>query len=206
MEPLVTVSGAAAPLMTANTDTDIIVRINRLTEIEAEALGPYAFESWRYDDAGEELSDFILNQNPWRDAPILLAGPNFGCGSSREGAVWALAAKGVRVVIAPSFGPIFHANCFQNGVLPLELPLDAVDQFADIARTQPEAPFTVDLERCVVVPPNGAPVSFAIDERRRRGLLQGLDDLGLTLSRKAEIDGFQSRDAAARPWIYLPPT
>jgi 3-isopropylmalate/(R)-2-methylmalate dehydratase small subunit len=109
---------------------------------------------------------------------------------------------GVRCVIAPSFGNIFYNNCFQNGVLPVALPRETVEQFAEIARAQPEAPFTVDLERKVVVPPNGRPIPFDLDELRRQGLLHGLDDLGLTLKRTAEIDSFQQRDRAARPWIY----
>ncbi|MEM9140806.1 MAG: 3-isopropylmalate dehydratase small subunit, partial [Pseudomonadota bacterium] len=160
-------------------DTDVIIRIERL-ELDREALSPYAFEAWRYTSEGVENPDFVLNQDAWRGAPILLAGPNFGCGSSREGAVWALAATGIRAVIAPSFGGIFRNNCYQNGVLPVVLPEAVVQELAEIAKMQPEAPFTVDLERQVVVPPNGAPLGFEIDALRRRGLMAGLDDLGLT--------------------------
>jgi 3-isopropylmalate/(R)-2-methylmalate dehydratase small subunit len=156
--PLTTVSGPAAPLMAANVDTDVIIRIQRLSDLEPEALGPFAFEAWRYDENGRERPDFVLNRPEWRRAPILLAGPNFGCGSSREGAVWALNAAGVRVVVAPSFGGIFRNNCYQNATLPLVLPPETVEAFAGIARTEPEAPFTVDLERQVVVPPDGPPV------------------------------------------------
>ena len=203
MRPLVTVSGPAAPLMAANVDTDVIVRIERLSDLDRDALGPYAFEAWRYDDAGRERPDFVLNQPEWRAAPILLAGPNFGCGSSREGAVWALNALGVRVVIAPSFGGIFRNNCYQNATLPLVLPAETVGAFAEIARTQPEAPFTVDLNRQVVVPPNGGPVPFELDALRRRALMQGVDDLGLTAEHGPRIAAFQERDRAARPWVWL---
>ena len=203
MKPFTTVSGPAAPLMEANVNTDVIIRIERLSEFPADELEPYAFEAWRFDEAGAETPDFVLNQPAWRGAPILLAGTNFGCGSSREGAVHALNCMGVRVVIAPSFGGIFRNNCYQNGTLPIVLPEDVVEGFAEIARTQPDAPFTVDLERQVVVPPNGAPVSFEIDGLRRQALMKGLDDLGLTAERLPEIAAFQSKDRNARPWVWL---
>lgn len=206
MQPLTTVSGSAAPLLAANIDTDVIVRIERLSDFEREALGPYAFEAWRYDEDGREHPDFVLNQHPWRGASILLAGPNFGCGSSREGAVWALHAIGVRVVIAPSFGGIFANNCYQNGMLPLVLPAETVEGLAEIARAQPEAPFTVCLERQAVVPPNGTPVAFRIDGLRRRALMKGVDDLGLTAEHAPRIAEFQERDRAARPWVWLEET
>ena len=189
--------------MAANVDTDVIIRIERLSDIARDELGPYAFEAWRYDAEGAERPDFVLNQPDWRGAPILLAGPNFGCGSSREGAVWALNGMGVRAVIAPSFGGIFRNNCYQNGTLPVELPADVVESFAEIARTQPDAPFTVDLERQVVVPPNGEPVPFRIDALRRRGLMAGQDDLGLTRGYVNDITAFQDKDRAARPWVWI---
>lgn len=203
MDPFTSLSGPAAPLMAQNVDTDVIIPIRRLTDYGRDELQPYAFESWRYLSDGSENPDFVLNQQPWRGAPILLAGPNFGCGSSREGAVWALKCMGVRSVIAPSFGGIFFNNMFQNGMLPVVLPAETVAQFAEISRTEPGVPFTVDLERKVVVPPNGAPVPFETDEMRRQGLLQGLDDLGLTLKRETEIAAFQAADAERRPWIYM---
>ncbi|MEM1163815.1 MAG: 3-isopropylmalate dehydratase small subunit [Pseudomonadota bacterium] len=202
MRALSSVSGPAAPLMESNVNTDVIIRIERLTDFERDELEPYAFESWRYVPDGAPDPDFVLNQGPWQGAPILLAGPNFGCGSSREGAVWALNCIGVRVVIAPSFGGIFYNNCFQNGTLPIVLPADRVEGFAEIARLQPEAPFTVDLERQVVVPPNGTPVPFVLDTLRKQGLLKGLDDLGLTAERLPEISAFQKADRTARPWIW----
>jgi 3-isopropylmalate/(R)-2-methylmalate dehydratase small subunit len=202
MTPLSTVSGPAAPLMATNVNTDVIVRIERLMLVERDQLGPHAFEAWRYDADGAPDPDFVLNQPAWQNAPILLAGANFGCGSSREGAVWALDCIGVRAIIAPSFGAIFANNCYQNGMLPVVLPAATVESFAEIARTQPQAPFTVDLERCVVVPPNGAPVAFEIDALRRQSLLTGLDDIGLTTGRLDEIAAFQAADRESRPWVY----
>ncbi|MFK7942871.1 MAG: 3-isopropylmalate dehydratase small subunit [Paracoccaceae bacterium] len=203
MTPFAQVSGAAAPLMEANVNTDVIVRIERLSEFASDALEPYAFEAWRFQDDGTENADFVLNQSPWRGAPILLAGQNFGCGSSREGAVHALGCVGIRAVIAPSFGGIFRNNCYQNGMLPVVLPEDVVAGFAEIARLQPDAPFEIDLERQVVVPPNGAPVPFEIDGLRKQALLAGVDDLGLTAERLPEIADWQDRDRAARPWVWL---
>ena len=202
MIPFTTISGPAAPLMAANVNTDVIIRIERLSLMARDELAPYAFEAWRTRPDGAPDPEFVLNQPVWRDAPILLAGPNFGCGSSREGAVWALDCIGVQAIIAPSFGAIFANNCYQNGMLPVVLPAETVESFAEIARAQPGAPFTVDLERRVVVPPNGAPVPFEIDELRRQSLLTGLDDIGLTTGRLDEIAAFQAADQNTRPWVY----
>lgn len=202
MTPFTTLRGRAAPLMAQNVDTDVIIRIERLTDLERDQLGPYAFESWRYLEDGSENPDFLLNRPEWRGAPILLGGWNFGCGSSREGAVWALAGMGVRCVIAPSFGGIFYNNCFQNGMLPVVLPEAQVESLAEAARARPEAELEVDLERREVRPPDGEPLPFEIDELRRQGLLKGTDDLGLTLERLPEIAAYQAADAERRPWIY----
>ncbi len=202
MTPLTTVSGPAVPLMASNVNTDVIIRIERLTLIARDQLGPYAFEAWRTRPDGTPDPDFVLNQPAWAHAPILLAGANFGCGSSREGAVWALNCLGIRAIIAPGFGAIFASNCYQNGTLPVVLPAETVETFAQIARAQPQAPFTVDLERKVVVPPNGAPVPFEIDELRRQSLLTGLDDIGRTTQRLTEIATFQAADRERRPWVY----
>ncbi len=202
MTPLTRITGRAAPLMAENVNTDVIIRIERLSLLAREELGPYAFEAWRYREDGTEDPDFVLNRPEWRGAPILLAGPNFGCGSSREGAVWALNALGIRCVIAPGFGAIFAGNCYQNGTLPVTLPAETVEAFARIARANPGVPFTVDLERQQVTPPGGAPVAFGIDPLRRRGLLAGLDDIGLTTRRLDEIRAFQAADRGRRPWVY----
>ncbi len=203
MTPLTVVRGPAAPLMAENVDTDVIIRIDRLATAPREALAPYAFEAWRYRPDGSEDPDFVLNRPAWRGAPILIAGRNFGCGSSREGAVWALNGLGIRVVIAPSFGAIFAGNCYQNGTLPLVLAAETVVAFAEAARAAPEAAFTVDLERRTVTPPDGPPVAFEIDALRRRSLLSGLDDIAMTSRRLDEIRAFQRADRARRPWAYL---
>ena len=150
MEPFTVLKGVAAPLMRQNVDTDVIIRIERLIEFGRKELGPYAFESWRYRPDGSENPDFLLNQEPYRNAKILLNGLNFGCGSSREGAVWALLCKGIRCVVAPSFGDIFFGNCFQNGVLPIILPLETVEGMADEARANPAGEFTVDLMKTLI--------------------------------------------------------
>ncbi len=202
MTPLTTVSGPAVPLMAVNVNTDVIIRIERLTLMARDELGPYAFEAWRTRPDGTPDPDFVLNQPAWANAPILLTGANFGCGSSREGAVWALNCIGVRAIIAPSFGAIFANNCYQNATIPVVLPAATVETFAQIARAQPQAPFTVDLERCLVVPPNGAPVAFEIDALRRQSLLTGLDDIALTTQRLDQIAAFQAADRTARPWVY----
>jgi len=203
MTPLTVVTGPAAPLMEENVNTDVIIPMAASSRVARDELGPYGFGPWRYNEDGSENPDFVLNLPPWRGAPILLAGPNFGCGSSRETAVWALNGMGIRVIIAAGFGGIFANNCYQNGTLPIVLPAETVEAFAEIARAQPEAPFTVDLERKVVVPSNRAPVPFEIDELRRQGMMKGLDDLGLTAERLPEIAAFQERDHSARPWVWI---
>ena len=203
MTPLTVVTGSAAPLMADNVDTDVIIRIDRLAEAPRDQLGPHAFEAWRYRPDGSENPDFVLNRTPWRGAPILLVGRNFGCGSSREGAVWALNALGIRVVVAPSFGGIFMGNCYQNGTLPLVLPAETVDAFAEAARAAPEAAFTVDLERQTVTPPDGQPVRFEINSLRRQSLLSGLDDIAMTTRRLDEIRSYQRADRDRRPWAYV---
>ncbi|MBP0495146.1 3-isopropylmalate dehydratase small subunit [Roseomonas indoligenes] len=200
MTPFTTVTGAAAPLMRPNTDTDVIIPIQRLTGTARDTLGRYAFEPLRYGADGAENPDFILNRPAFRSAPILIAGPNFGCGSSREGAVWALMGMGLRCVIAESFGDIFQGNCFQNGMLPVALPADAVERLARQAASG--APVTVDLASGTVTPPEGPPMPFTVAPLRREALLEGLDELGQTRKRSAEIAAWQERDRAARPWIW----
>ena len=203
MDKFETLTGIAAPLPLINIDTDMIIPKQFLKTIKRSGLGVNLFDEMRYDDAGEEIEDFVLNQPAYRETEILVAGDNFGCGSSREHAPWALLDFGIRAVIAPSFGGIFRNNCYQNGVLPVVLPEETVEAFAEIARTQPDAPFSVDLERQVVVPPNGAPVPFEIDGLRKQALLKGVDDLGLTASRLPEIAEWQAGDRATRPWVWL---
>jgi 3-isopropylmalate/(R)-2-methylmalate dehydratase small subunit len=200
LQPFTVVSGPAPYLPQVNLDTDVIIRIERLTALARDALGPYCLEALRYLPDGSEDSGFVMNQPEFRAAPFLLAGENFGCGSSREGAVWALQGIGVRCVIAPSFGDIFFSNCFQNGVLPIRLPIGVVESMA--AQCASGAPLTVDLEQSKLQAPDSEPISFTIDPLRREALLYGLDDIGLTLKDDALIRDWQTRDRSARPWAW----
>ncbi|MGJ7613951.1 MULTISPECIES: 3-isopropylmalate dehydratase small subunit [unclassified Variovorax] len=202
MQPFNTLKGNAAPLMLDNVDTDVIIRINRLTELPRDQLGPYAFEALRFSADGSEDADCVLNRPPFRSAPILLAGRNFGCGSSREGAVWALASRGIRCVIAESFGDIFFGNCFQNGVLPIALPRATVDRLADQVASC--ASVTVDLHACRIEFPHGHRQPFTVDAMKRQALLDGMDDVTRTLQRRAAIAAWQATDRLARPWIWAP--
>lgn len=205
MEKFTKVTGVAAPLMRQNVDTDLIIRIERLvSNTGRQGLGPYCFEQIRFRPDGSENPDCVFNQPSFRDAPIILSAENFGCGSSREGAVWALAGMGVKAVIAPSFGDIFYNNCFQNGLLPVALPLAEVEQLADEMRASPgNARVTVDLENCQVVSPTGRVIPFTIDARRQQALLAGLDDIAQTLAQKPAIEAWQAADRGARPWVWL---
>ncbi|WP_288588346.1 3-isopropylmalate dehydratase small subunit [uncultured Methylobacterium sp.] len=198
MQPFTAVTGPAAPFLEPNVNTDVIIRIERLTGVPREDLGRYAFEALRHPQGGDPA--FILDTPTFRGAPILIAGRNFGCGSSREGAVWALMGLGLRAVIAESFGDIFFNNCFQNGVLPVVLPKDAVDRLA--AQATGGAAVTVDLVAEEVRAPSGAVVPFMVDPQRRQALREGLDEIGVTLTRADEIAAWQARDRAARPWIW----
>jgi 3-isopropylmalate/(R)-2-methylmalate dehydratase small subunit len=203
MQKFTTVAGPAAPMLAPNVDTDVIIPIQRLVGTGRTGLGPHAFERLRYDKDGRDNPDFVLNRPPYRDSPILLAGPNFGCGSSREGAVWALMGMGFRAVLAPSFGDIFFNNCFQNGMLPVVLPDDVIHRIAaETEAAQGARHTTVDLARQVVVTPEGAEIPFAIDARKKEALLEGLDDIALTLRLRERIAAWQAADRAARPWVW----
>ena len=200
MQAFTQLRGVAASLLIDNVDTDLIIRIERLTSLGREALGPWAFESLRYRPDGSEDPGFVLNQAPWRAAPILVAGRNFGCGSSREGAVWALKARGVRCVIAESFGDIFHANCFQNGVLPIRLSAAELTQAR--SRCLPDAAWHVDLQAQQIVLPDGERLAFKVDPLRRAALLEGLDDISRTHKLLDVITAWQANDRATRPWVW----
>jgi 3-isopropylmalate/(R)-2-methylmalate dehydratase small subunit len=202
MDKFTVLTGQAAPLLRPNIDTDIIIRIDRLAALRRAELGGYAFEAWRFRPDGSEEPEFILNQAPYRHSAILLAGANFGCGSSREHAVWALQGIGLRCVIAPSYGEIFFGNCFQNGVLPVVLPAETVAGIAAEVASSPSMPMTVDLEQQLVISPDGARHHFDIEPARRVQLLEGLDEIALTLRGAEAIDRFQAADRAVRPWIY----
>lgn len=204
MDKFTVLKAVAAPLLKANVDTDIIIRIERLVgATRRNELGGFAFEAWRFRADGSEEPGFILNREPYRRAAILLALDNFGCGSSREGAVWALKQKGFRAVLAPSFGDIFFNNCYQNGVLPVVMAGATIDGIARQVEADPERhQVTVDLVRQVVVAPDGTETGFAIDRLRREALLEGLDDIGFTMRHADAITNFQAHDRDARPWIW----
>lgn len=207
MQKFEVVSGVAAPYPFSNVDTDRIIRIERCARTPRDRMGEWAFEMERFLADGSENPAFILNRSPFRGARILVAGENFGCGSSREMAVWAVAGLGIRSVIAPSFGEIFFGNCFQNGILPIRLPQAVVDEWQQrLARVPPDSPeqavLTVDLERRQIGTPWGAPLPFDVDPRGREALLEGLDPIDLTLRRADAIESFEARQQVARPWVW----
>jgi 3-isopropylmalate/(R)-2-methylmalate dehydratase small subunit len=203
--PFTKLSAIAAPIMRSNIDTDVIIRIERLVGNSVRGtLGKWAFGSLRYRSDGSENPEFILNREPYRQAEILVTGPNFGCGSSREGAVWSLQEMGIRAIIGSGFGDIFFANCFQNGILPIVVDKAIVDGLAaEVENTQGAGRIGVDLQEQTITSPSGKRYRFEIDPRRRAGLLKGLDEVSLTLQRDNEIRAFQAADRAARPWIHF---
>jgi 3-isopropylmalate/(R)-2-methylmalate dehydratase small subunit len=201
MEKFTVLRGVAAPLMRTNIDTGAIIAPIYMLSRSID-LGAKLFANWRYDAGGAEMPDFVLNQSRYRSARILLAGPNFGCGSSREGAVWALMRFGIRCVIAPSFGEIFYSNACQNGLLPVMLGESQVQALADAVAAAPEPLLTVDLVACRIDLPMGDPVTFALAPDRRAALLEGLDETSLILRHEGEIDDFQARARAEQPWLF----
>jgi 3-isopropylmalate/(R)-2-methylmalate dehydratase small subunit len=203
-DPLTTVRGIAAPMLRANVDTDAIAPSRvRVTSLAKSGYAKALFANWRFDAEGREVPDFILNAEPYRHACILVAGPNFGCGSSRETAVWALRQSGFRVVIAPSFGAIFEANCHRNGLLPLALPAAGHQELtAEIFESQHQPEAEVDLELCQVKAVHGRAHQFSVAEHGRRLLLEGLDTIGETLLLADRIEQFRAGDRIERPWIY----
>jgi 3-isopropylmalate dehydrogenase len=192
----------AAPLMRTNIDTDQIIRINRLIENRKGELGPYCLESLRYLPDASENPEFPPNKERYRGAGILVAAENFGCGSSREHAVWALVDWGIRCVIAPTFGDIFYNNSFQNGLLPVRLPAQEVAAIAAELESCGQPVISVDLEACTVRTPAGRVLKFEIEPERRTALLEGLDDIGMTLRHRAAVETFRKNDEALHPWIY----
>ena len=196
MEPFVQLEGVVAPLDAVNVDTDMIIPAIYLKSIERTGFGPHLFDRYRYNEDGSENPDFILNQDAYRSSKILVSGPNFGCGSSREHAPWALEDYGIRCVIAPSFADIFFNNCFKNGLLPLTLPEPDVRRIMDKAKDNPGFQITVDLEaKQVRDGEEEIVVDFEVDEFRRYCLLNGLDDIGLTLQHEDAISAFEARQS-----------
>jgi 3-isopropylmalate/(R)-2-methylmalate dehydratase small subunit len=201
MEKFTTLTGIAAPLPLVNIDTDMIIPKQFLKTIRRTGLGKHLFDEMRYDENGEEIKDFILNREPYRNAKILIAGDNFGCGSSREHAPWALADFGVKCVISTSFADIFYNNCFKNGILPIRLEQADIDLLMDDAARGANATLTIDLEKQEIRGPDGGAIGFEIDPFRKQCLLEGLDDIGLTLRRKDAIEKYERKMAGETPWL-----
>ncbi|MGF1608389.1 MAG: 3-isopropylmalate dehydratase small subunit [Kiloniellales bacterium] len=200
MDKFTTLTGVAAPLPMVNVDTDMIIPKQFLKTIKRTGLAAGLFYELRVDEQGQ-AKDFVLDKPAYRDAKILVTGANFGCGSSREHAPWALLDFGIRCIIAPSFADIFYNNCFKNGILPIALPQEQVDLLMDDALRGANAVITVDLEKQVITGPDGGSIAFEIDPFRKHCLLNGLDDIGLTLQQAAAIDRFEDRRAHSQPWL-----
>ena len=200
MQKFTKLTGVAAPFPLRNVDTDMIIPKQFLKTIKRTGLGKALFYELRYDQAGNELSDFVLNKPAYRKAEILIAGENFGCGSSREHAPWALLDFGFRCVIAPDFADIFFNNCFQNGILAIKLPQEQVDKLVDDASRGANATISIDLEAQEIRGPDGGVIKFDIDPFRKHCLLNGLDNIGLTLEKEKSIKEFEQKTAAVRPW------
>jgi 3-isopropylmalate/(R)-2-methylmalate dehydratase small subunit len=201
LEKFTTLSATAAPLPMINVDTDKIIPKQFLRTIKRTGLAEGLFYDLRYDEAGQPKPGFVLDEPAYRHAQILIAGENFGCGSSREHAPWALLDFGIRCIIAPSFGDIFYNNCFKNGILPVELPKEQVDLLMDDAARGANAVVTVDLEKQEVTGPDGGTLHFEIDPFRKHCLLNGLDDIGLTFEKAAKIDDYEAKQRERQPWL-----
>jgi 3-isopropylmalate/(R)-2-methylmalate dehydratase small subunit len=201
MTPFTTLTGIAAPMPLVNIDTDMIIPKQFLKTIKRSGLGRNLFDEMRYTEGGAEIPGFVLNQPAWRNAQIIVAGDNFGCGSSREHAPWALLDFGIRCVISTSFADIFYGNCFKNGILPIVLPQGQVDALMEDARRGANARITVDLESQTVTASDGTTYGFDVDPFKKHCLLNGLDDIGLSLEKAASIDSFEKQAAQSRPWV-----
>ena len=201
MEKFTQLTGVAAPLPMINIDTDMIIPKQFLKTIKRTGLGKNLFDEMRYTPDGKEVGGFVLNQPAYRGARILIAGANFGCGSSREHAPWAIADFGIRCVIAPSFADIFFSNCFKNGILPIRLPQEQVDALTRQAENGANATFTVDLEAQEITAPDGSKIAFDVDPFRKHCLLGGLDDIGLTLMKDDKIAAFEAARKTSSPWL-----
>jgi 3-isopropylmalate/(R)-2-methylmalate dehydratase small subunit len=200
MTPFTTLTGIAAPMPLVNIDTDMIIPKQFLKTIARTGLGKNLFDEMRYNLDGTEIADFVLNQPAYRKAEIIIAGDNFGCGSSREHAPWALLDFGIRCVISTSFADIFYNNCFKNGILPIVMPQEVVDVLMADAKKGENARQTVDLVAQTVTTSDGQTFPFEVDAHRKHCLLNGLDDIGLTLEKAAAITNFEAKNAALRPW------
>jgi 3-isopropylmalate/(R)-2-methylmalate dehydratase small subunit len=206
MQKFTKLTGVAAPLPMINIDTDMIIPKGHLKTIKRTGLGKALFDEMRYNADGSEKPDFVLNQSAYRKSQVIVAGANFGCGSSREHAPWALLDFGIRCVIAPSFADIFHNNCFKNGILPIALPQEICDKLMDDARKGANATITIDLEKEEITRPDGEVIKFKIDAFRRHCLLNGLDDIGLTLQKGANVETYESKQKVSQPWLSMSST
>ena len=202
MEKFNNLTGVAAPLDLINIDTDMIIPKQFLKTIKREGLGKNLFQEMRFDQQGNENPDFVLNQDAYRKASILVAGDNFGCGSSREHAPWALKDFGIKCVISTSFADIFYNNCFKNGILPIRVPQEDLDKLMDDANRGANATLSIDLEAQTIQGPDGGTVTFELDAFKKHCLLEGLDDVGLTLQNKDKIDSYEDSLKANQPWLY----
>ena len=200
MDKFTKLTGVAAPLPIVNVDTDMIIPKDYLKTIKRTGLGTGLFAEMRYNEDGSENPDFVLNQPAYRKAQILVAGDNFGCGSSREHAPWALLDFGIRCVIYTSFADIFYNNCFKNGILPIVVSPEDLEKLMDDAERGSNATLTVDLDAMEIHGPDGGVVTFDLDEFKRHCLLNGLDDIGLTMEKAGQIDGFEKDLAERQPW------
>lgn len=201
MDKFTTLTGVAAPLSMVNVDTDMIIPARFLKTIKRTGLGAGLFYTLRFDEKGDERPDFVLNKVAYRDAKILVAGNNFGCGSSREHAPWALDDFGIRCVIAPEFADIFYNNSFKNGMLLIKLPQEQVNQLTEAAGRGANATMTVDLEAQEITGPDGEVIKFEIDAFKKHCLLNGLDDIGLTMEKEDKIASFEEKHKATQPWL-----
>ena len=201
MDKFTKLRGVAAPLNMINIDTDKLIPKQFLKTIKRTGLGKHLFNEMRFNEDGSEKQDFVLNQSAYREASIIVAGDNFGCGSSREHAPWALLDFGIKCVISTSFADIFYNNCFKNGILPIVVNKQQLDQLMDDAENGANAVLDVDLEAQEIIRPSGEKVTFEIDEFRKHCLINGLDDIGLTMEKEENIDNFEKRRAAEQPWV-----
>ncbi|CAK0757548.1 3-isopropylmalate dehydratase subunit LeuD [uncultured Gammaproteobacteria bacterium] len=202
MDKFTVLTGVAAPLAMINIDTDMIIPKLFLKTIKRTGLGRNLFDEMRYTETGQERPDFVLNRPAYRQAKILVALENFGCGSSREHAPWALLDFGIRCIIAPSFADIFFNNCFKNGILPIPLPREQVDKLLADASKGANATLTVDLDQQQIICPDGERITFEVDPFRRHCLLNGLDDIGMTLNQAPKIGSFEARQQTSQPWLW----
>jgi len=201
MQPFTTLTSTPAPMKVMNVDTDMIIPKQYLKTIKRTGLGVALFSEMRYHENGSENADFVLNKPAYRKSEILIAGDNFGCGSSREHAPWALLDFGIRCVISTSFADIFYNNCFKNGILPIVVTQDELDKLFDDAERGANATLTVDLERQEIKGPDGGTIRFEIDPFRKKCLIEGLDDIALTMVKAPKIDGYEAKAKTERPWL-----